>query len=76
MNFAHFIKKVFESRYKYFDIETIIKPLKKYIIFQYQSDMELYWLAIIALNLAQDDLKENSIPLDLNEVLNILTENN
>lgn len=57
--YAKFSERVFiGGNYGLYMIEEITEPLKKYITFEYKSDIELYWLVIIALNLAQEELKE------------------
>lgn len=62
--FAKFFEKVFVGRsVGLYTVEEIIEPLKKYITFHYKSDVELYWLLIIALNLAQEELKETQMDI-------------
>ena len=57
--YGKFFERVFiGGSYGLFTIKEITEPLKNYITFDYKTDVELYWLVIIALNLAQDDLKE------------------
>lgn len=67
--YGKFFNKVFDlGSYGLYVIEEITEPLKNYITFDYKTDVELYWLVIIALNLAQDDLKETQTetPFDKN----------
>lgn len=55
----NFLKEyLLEEVMAYLQLNEITEPLKNYITFDYKTDVELYWLVIIALNLAQDDLKE------------------
>ena len=46
--------------WKIYDANLIKKTLEKYICFEYRTEEELYWLTVISLNLAQDDLRERS----------------
>ena len=55
--FAALYDSIFANSHKFYSVNLIVEPLNKYIIFKYQSKIELYWLIIIALDLAQDDLK-------------------
>lgn len=75
--YGKFFERVFVGGcYGLFTIKEITEPLKNYITFDYKTDVELYWLVIIALNLAQDDLKETQTetPFDKN-ILNFLLSN-
>ena len=56
-DFAALYDSIFANSHKFYSVNLIVEPLNKYIIFKYQSKIELYWLIIIALDLAQDDLK-------------------
>jgi len=44
------------AHYKPFLVDTLVAPLQNYLVFNYESCEELYWLVIIALNMAQNDL--------------------
>lgn len=60
--YAKLYDEVFDGgSYGLYTIEEITKPLEKYIVFDYKTNVELYWLVIIALNLAQEELKEAQI---------------
>jgi len=58
--FANLYSKAILKIWKAYDANSIKKPLEKYICFEYRTEEELYWLTVIALNLAQDDLRERS----------------
>lgn len=75
--YGKFFERVFiGGSYGLFTIKEITEPLKNYITFDYKTDVELYWLVIIALNLAQDDLKETQTetPFD-KSILDFLLSN-
>lgn len=55
--FAQLYKRVFLGAFSYCFAEILIEPLKEYVCFNYTSEGELYWLVLIALDLAQSDLK-------------------
>lgn len=56
--FANLHSKAILKLWKTYDVNLIKKPLEKYICFEYRTEEELYWLTVIALNLAQEDLKK------------------
>lgn len=58
--FANLYSKVILKIWKTYDANSIKKPLEKYICFEYKTEEELYWLTVIGLSLAQDDLKERT----------------
>ena len=58
--FANLYSKVFHGIWKIYDINPIKTPLEKYICFEYKNERELYWLTVIALNMAQEDLKKEN----------------
>jgi hypothetical protein len=58
--FANLYSKAILKIWKIYDANSIQKTLEKYICFEYRTEEELYWLTVIALNLAQDDLREKS----------------
>ena len=58
--FANLYSKAILKTWKAYDANSIKKPLEKYICFEYRTEEELFWLTVIALNLAQDDLREKS----------------
>lgn len=73
--FASLYETVFVGHHKLFFPERIIEPLKDYLVFEYTSYEELYWLVVIALNLAQDDLKIEPVnTFDIDELLSIINE--
>ena len=73
--FASLYETVFVGHHKLFFPERIIEPLKDYLVFEYTSYEELYWLVVIALNLAQDDLKSEPVnTFDIDELLSIINE--
>ncbi len=55
--FAQLFRKVINHSHGVYKVETITVPLADYICFEYKSANELYWLTVIALNRAQQDLK-------------------
>lgn len=55
--FIKLYEYIFCGGNKFFCEKIIVEPLKKYVEFEYNTYKELYWLVIIALNIAQDDLK-------------------
>ncbi len=76
-NFSSLYLKTIPKIWKVYDAKSIKRPLEKYICFEYKTEDELYWLTIIALNLAQEDLKrendQNNIDLDaILDCVNIL----
>lgn len=64
--FANLYSKAILKLWKTYDANLIKMPLEKYIYFEYRTDEELYWLTVIALNLAQDDLKGDNIKKNIN----------
>ena len=71
--FAALHESIFANSHKFYSVNSIVDPLNKYIIFKYQSEIELYWLVIIALDLAQDDLKADcSDTYDIDKVQMVL----
>ncbi|MBR3918051.1 MAG: hypothetical protein IKJ59_04885 [Clostridia bacterium] len=58
--FANLYSKAILKIWKTYDANSIKVLLEKYICFEYKTDEELYWLTVIALNLAQDDLKKST----------------
>ncbi len=56
--FANLYSKAILKIWKIYDANSIKMPLEKYICFEYRTVEELYWMTVIALNLAQDDLRE------------------
>ena len=56
--FAKLYSKAITKIWKTYDANSIKMPLEKYICFEHRTVEELYWLTVIALNLAQDDLRE------------------
>ena len=58
--FANLYSKAILKIWKTYDANSIKKPLEKYICFEYKTEEELYWLTVIGLSLAQDDLRERT----------------
>ena len=58
--FANLYSKAILKIWKIYDANLIKKTLEKYICFEYRTEEELYWLTVIALNLAQGNLREKS----------------
>lgn len=56
--FANLYSRAITKIWKTYDANSIKMPLEKYICFEYRTVEELYWLTVIALNLARDDLRE------------------
>jgi len=54
--FANLYSKAILKTWKAYDANSIKKPLEKYICFEYRTEEELFWLTVIALNLAQKNL--------------------
>lgn len=58
--FSNLYSKAILKIWKIYDANLIKNTLEKYICFEYRTEEELYWLTVIALNLAQDDFREKS----------------
>ncbi len=58
--FASLYSKAILKIWKTYDANSIKMPLEKYICFEYKTEEELYWLTVIGLSLAQDDLRERT----------------
>ncbi len=58
--FANLYSKAILKIWKTYDVNSIKIPLEKYICFEYKTEEELYWLTVIGLSLAQDDLRERT----------------
>lgn len=58
--FANLYSKAILKIWKTYDANSIKMPLEKYICFEYKTEEELYWLTVIGLSLAQDDLRERT----------------
>ena len=59
--FANLYSKAILKLWKTYDTNSIKSPLEKYVCFEYKTEEELYWLTVIGLNMAQDDLKDDNI---------------
>ena len=72
--FANLHSKAILKLWKTYDIKSIKQPLEKYIYFEYKTEDELYWLTVVALNMAQEDLKNDSQRnnVDIDSVLNFI----
>lgn len=55
-DFSKLQSSVFDKMCRVYITDTITEPLADYICFEYETEAELYWLTVISLNLAQDDL--------------------
>lgn len=71
-NFSQMCSKVIANIRKSYDAKSIKQPLQKYIHFEYKTEEELYWLTVIALNIAQKDLEEERKQNDSTSVFDII----